>query len=110
MKFKPIPPKGLKTYSIRQRKSKVSVGDFATPARKGALFSEFLSSLPNILAGKGPLEGRSKGVHAHRDGKPVALGMGAHVIKVGLSPLIIDLMERGVVTSIEATSRRSFAA
>ncbi|HEY4706171.1 MAG TPA: hypothetical protein VII64_01845 [Thermodesulfobacteriota bacterium] len=100
MKFKPISSKGLKTYSIRQRKSKVSVGDFATPARKGALFSEFLSSLPNILAAKDLLEVASKVVHAHRDGKTVALGMGAHVIKVGLSPLIIDLMERGVVTSI----------
>ena len=100
MKFKPISSKGLKTYSIKQRKSKVSVGDFASPVKKGALFSDFLSSLPNILAAKDLLEVASKVVQAHNDGKTVALGMGAHVIKVGLSPLIIDLMERGVITSI----------
>ncbi len=100
MKFKPISSKGLKTYSIRQRKSKVSVGDFASPVKKGASFSDFLSSLPNILAAKDLLEVASRVVHAHKDGKTVALGMGAHVIKVGLSPLIIDLMERGVITSI----------
>src|SRR3989304_3808775 len=100
MKFKPISSKGLKTYSIKQRKSKVSVGDFASPVKKGALFSDFLSSLPNILAAKDLLEVASKVVQAHNDVKTVALGMGAHVIKVGLSPLIIDLMERGVITSI----------
>lgn len=100
MKFKPISSKGLKTYSIRQRKSKVSVGDFASPIKKGALFSDFLSSLPSILAAKDLLEVASKVVQAHKEGRTVALGMGAHVIKVGLSPLIIDLMERGVVTSV----------
>lgn len=100
MKFKPISSRGLKTYSIRDRKSKVSVGDFAVPAGRGASFSGFLESLPNILAARDLKEVASAVVRAHGNGRTVAVGMGAHVIKTGLSPLIIDLMERGVVSAI----------
>lgn len=99
MKFKPISSRGLKTYSIKDRKSKVSVEDFARLPQDGS-FSDFLSGLPNILAAKDLLDVASAIAKAHKNGKTVALGMGAHVIKVGLAPLIIDLMERGVVTSI----------
>ena len=99
-KFKPISSKGLKTYSIRERKSKVSVGDFARVPERGASLSEFLDVLPNILAAKDLKAVASAIVKAKRDEKTVALGMGAHVIKVGLGPLIIDLMERGVVDAV----------
>ncbi|MBZ0220934.1 MAG: deoxyhypusine synthase family protein [Candidatus Methylomirabilis sp.] len=100
MKFKPISSKGLKTYSIKDRKSKVSVGDFAVPSTRGSSFAGFLESLPNILAARDIKEVASAVVQAHRSGRTVAVGMGAHVIKTGLSPLIIDLMERGVVSAI----------
>ncbi|HBG46787.1 MAG TPA: hypothetical protein DDW94_07330 [Deltaproteobacteria bacterium] len=100
MKFKPISSKGLKTYSIKDRKSKVSVGDFASCAKKGGSFAGFLGSLPGILAAKDLLEVAAAVTSAHGNKKTVALGMGAHVIKVGLSPLIIDLMERGVINSV----------
>lgn len=99
MKFKPISSKGLKTYSIKDRKSKVSIDDFARLPKDGS-FSDFLNSLPNILGAKDLLDVASAVATAHRGKRTVALGMGAHVIKVGLAPLIIDLMERGVVTSV----------
>lgn len=99
MKFKPISTRGLKTYSIKDRKSKVSVDEFAR-VPKGGSFSEFLSGLPDILAAKDLKAVASSIASVHRDNRTVALGMGAHVIKVGLAPLIIDLMERGVITSI----------
>ncbi|WDT82267.1 MAG: hypothetical protein MPW14_11385 [Candidatus Manganitrophus sp.] len=37
---------------------------------------------------------------AHRRERMIVLAMGAHVIKVGLNPLIIDLMERGIVSAL----------
>ncbi len=99
-KFKPISSKGLKTYSIRDRSSKVKVEDFAGLPRKGGSFGDFLSTLPGILAAKDFREVVKAISTAHGSGKTVALGMGAHVIKVGLGPLIIDLVERGVIDSI----------
>lgn len=99
-KFKPISSKGLKTYSIRERKSKVSVGDFARVPERGASLSEFLEGLPNILGAKDLKSVASAVVKAKHDNKTVALGMGAHVIKVGLGPLVIDLMERGIVDAV----------
>lgn len=100
MKFKPISSRGIKTYSIRDRKSKVSVDDFASVPSADGSFSEFLAGLPDILAAKDLKAVASAIAAAHRKKGTVALGMGAHVIKVGLAPLIIDLMERGVITSI----------
>lgn len=100
MKFKPITSKGLKTYSIKDRKSKVSVDDFAGRAEKGGSFKAFYDKLPAILAIKDLRAIVSSVITAHSAGRTVALGMGGHVIKCGLGPLIIDLMERGVVNSV----------
>ncbi|MDP2689418.1 MAG: hypothetical protein Q8P48_04830 [Deltaproteobacteria bacterium] len=100
MKFKPLSSKGLKTYSIRDRKSKVSVEEFAALPSKGGSFGAFLESLPDILAAKDFRSVVAAVLKAHGAGKTVALGIGAHTIKVGLGPLIIDLMERGVVTAV----------
>lgn len=98
--FKPISIKGIKTYSLQTRKSKVSVSDFAKPFNKGGVFEDFLNSLPNILAAQYLKQIASTVVAAHKNNKVVAVGIGAHVIKVGLSPVIIDLMERGVVNAV----------
>lgn len=100
MKFKPLSSKGLKTYSIKDRKSKVSVSEFATLPAKGGSFSAFLSSLPAILAAKDLKSVAGAVLKAHKAGKTVAIGIGAHTIKVGLGPLIIGLMERGVINAI----------
>lgn len=99
-KFKPISNKGLKTYSLKGRKSKVSVRDFAKPFNPGGTFKDFLNSFSNILAADNLKQIASSIVAAHKNGKPVAVGMGAHVIKVGLSPIIIDLMERRIVNAV----------
>lgn len=100
MKFKPLSSKGLKTYSIRDRKSKVKVEDFAGLPVKGGSVADFLKSLPGILAAKDLRAVSSSIIKAHRERKTVAIGMGAHVIKCGLGPLVIDLMERGVVSAV----------
>jgi len=91
---------GVSTYSIRGRTSKVSVDDLGKEARANASFSDFMDRLPNILAAADIREVASRMAKAHRSGKVVALGMGAHVIKVGLGPMIIDFMERGIINSI----------
>ncbi|MFQ5328938.1 MAG: hypothetical protein ACE5D4_02990 [Thermodesulfobacteriota bacterium] len=98
--IKPISLKGLHTYSIKERKSKVRTEDFASPLDRGASFAGFLDSLPAILAADDIKAVANAVVEAHRADKTVAIGIGAHVIKVGLGPLIIDLMERGVVNSV----------
>ncbi|MBI5886591.1 MAG: hypothetical protein HZB85_08440 [Deltaproteobacteria bacterium] len=100
MKWKPISSKGLKTYSIKERKSKVSVDDFAGLHVRGGTVAEFLEKLPGILAASDIKAVARAVISAHGSGATVALGIGAHVIKVGLGPLIIDLMERGVVSSV----------
>ncbi|MEE8185295.1 MAG: deoxyhypusine synthase family protein [Thermodesulfobacteriota bacterium] len=98
--IKPVSLKGLKTYSLRERRSKVETRDFASPMSKGASFSEFLDSLPNILAAREIKEVVKAVINAHHKERMVVVGMGAHVIKVGLGPVIIDLMERGIVDAV----------
>jgi len=98
--FKPIELTNVKTYSVKGRKSKVSVEDLGSPIKSVTSFSSFLDSLPNILAAGDLREIAAKMASAHREGKVIALGMGAHVIKVGLGPMIIDFMERGIISSV----------
>lgn len=99
-RYKPISLRKVKTYPIGNRKSKVATGALASPAEKGGRFSDFVSSLPGVLAASDIKAVASAIVLANREGRPVVLGMGAHPIKVGLSPLIIDLMEMGVITAL----------
>lgn len=96
-KFKPINLHRINTISLRERKSKVKVEDFATPPRRKGGFREFLSSFPRILAGVTFRQVVDSIIKAKRSCKPLIWGMGAHPIKCGLSPVIIDLMERGVI-------------
>ena len=99
-RFKPIDLSGVSTYSLTDRQSLVSTDDFARPWRKGSSYRDFLANLPGILAGKDLKSVISSIVKACRAGRTVIFGMGAHVIKVGLSPIVIDLMQRGVITSV----------
>jgi deoxyhypusine synthase len=101
-KYKPISLKKVKTYSIKKRKSKVSLSSLAVPFVKGETLQRFFGSLPGILAVK-DFKAVSKAIVRARENKRhVILGMGAHPIKVGLSPVIIDLMEKGVITAFAA--------
>jgi hypothetical protein len=93
-------PTKIRTYSLKGRASKVRIDELALPHRQGSSFKEFFSSLPNILGAKHLHDVAAAVVQARRDKRPVMLGMGAHPIKVGLTPVIIDLMERGIITSL----------
>ncbi len=96
----PIDVTRLKTYPLSRRHSKVRISDFATAWKPGGSLGRFLESLPDILAVKTLRAVARTIVEAHRRRRPVVLGMGAHPIKVGLSPIVVDLMERGIVTAV----------
>ncbi len=100
METTPIDFDKIKTYPIRKRKHKVKVRDFAKVSAKGGLFSEFFNSLPNILVGKEFAELVEKIVEAYRRKRAVIFCLGGHIIKCGLSPLIIELMKRKVISAI----------
>jgi hypothetical protein len=99
LKYREIDLTRVKTYSSRERHSKVSADLAAKTHKKGSAFAEFIGSLPGFLAADDLKAVAAAAVNAHRNRRPVILGMGAHPIKVGLSPLIIDLMRRGVITA-----------
>jgi deoxyhypusine synthase len=88
----------LKTYSLSSRKSKVNVDDFCSGFKKNARFIDFFNGLPDILAGKDFKKLVEHIVKARKNNKHVIVGMGAHSIKVGLSPLFVQVMKMGVVT------------
>ncbi len=90
----------VSTYSVKQRKSMVSAGDFATPWKPGKSFSKFLESLPSILGAKDLIAVIAAIAKAHSNQHQICFAMGAHVIKVGLNPVIIDLMDRNIFTSL----------
>lgn len=90
----------LHTYSVHGRHSKVSVDDFAKPLTPGMTVRQLLASLPTQLAGGDFPSLVRRIAEAHLAGRPVILGMGAHVIKVGLNPILIDLMQRGIITAV----------
>jgi len=96
----PIDLKKLKTYSLFDRPSKVTTDDFAGPIKAGLSVRDFLDLLPNQLAAKDLKEVAHAVVKAVRNGRLVLLAMGAHVIKVGLNPVLIDLMDRRVLSGI----------
>lgn len=100
MKYKQIDLSGLKTHSIKDRSSKVSIDKSALPHKRSGSFGEFINSLPDFLAAKDLRGVVNAVVKAYKNKRPVILGMGAHSIKVGLSPLIIDLMQKGVMTAV----------
>jgi hypothetical protein len=96
----PITLGAVHTYPLAARKSKVSVRDFAKPLASNTSFTKFLDSLPNILAVE-DLRHLLSAIHvARRQRKAILWGLGGHVIKVGLGPILIDLMQRGFISGI----------
>jgi hypothetical protein len=98
--YVPLDPRGVKTYPLGSRPSKVQAADAGQPWRPGGSFAEFLRTLPSQLAARWLRDVTQAILDARRRGRPVILGMGAHVIKVGLSRVVIDLLERGLVTAV----------
>jgi hypothetical protein len=104
-KYKSADLSKIKTYSIKERKSKVEINSLAKVFdSKTCNFKDFLSSLPKFLAVNELYEFSNAILNAKKKNKPVVFMIGAHVIKVGLSPLIIDMMEKKYVTAIAMNS------
>ena len=90
----------VKTYPLKSRKSKARAEDFASVASRGSTVGAFVDSLPNLLAAA-DFKAIVKALQLARDREGgIVWGLGAHVVKTGLGPVLIDLMERGYVSAI----------
>ena len=99
-KYRPLSLRKVKSYSLCARASKVSVASFSSPPARGDSIADFLAKLPDVYAARDLKAVATAIVSARERDKPVILGMGAHPVKLGLSPVIIELMKRGVLTAI----------
>ena len=97
---KPISLDGVRPDRLEDRISKVSLAMVGRAWEKGQTLREFLERLPTILGAADLLEVAQRICKAREQKRSVLLGMGAHPIKVGLSPVIIDLMERGILSGV----------
>ena len=96
----PIDLDRVRTYPLARRASKVAAAALGRPPSPRMSVGAFLRTLPDILGARDLLAVANAIATRHREGRLVVLGMGAHPIKVGLSPLIIDLMQRGIVSAV----------
>jgi hypothetical protein len=100
---KPIPPldfSKVRTYPLKKRFSKVRTSLLGKAVRRGLKVRSLINGLPDILAAQNLKAIARKMARVHETNKTILLGMGAHPIKVGLSPLIIDFMKRGIITAV----------
>src|SRR5262245_58857402 len=86
---------GVRTYPLKSRQSKARVEDFARPLAADASIGAWVAALPNVLAAADFRAVANAIVDARRSDAGIVWGLGAHVIKTGLGPVVIDLMERG---------------
>jgi len=91
---------GVKTYALSSRTSKTRAEDFAKPFERGGSFRSWFDALPAILGARDLHRVVQAIVHAHTRGAGIVWGIGAHVIKTGVSPVLIDLMTRGYVSAL----------
>lgn len=88
------------TRPLAGRPHLVDVSLFGSPTPPGATVREFLATLPDVLGARDLRALAGHVARAHRDGRCVAVAMGGHVVKTGCSPHVLDLMRRGIVTSL----------
>ena len=98
--YEEIDLSGIRTYPLDSRRSKARVDDFARPVEPGVSFQTWFESLRAILGAKDVRRVVEAIAKAHRGGHGVVWGIGAHVIKTGVSPILIDLMRRGYVSAL----------
>jgi len=91
---------GVRTYPLKSRPSKARVEDFAKPVGASPGVGELLDTLPNVLAAADLKAVAGAVAQAARTDAGVVWGLGAHVIKTGLAPILVELMERGFVSAI----------
>src|SRR5688572_3608479 len=90
----------VRTYPLASRQSKARVEDFARPVERGVTFKAWLDSLPDTLGARDVRRVIDAMVAARRRNAAIVWGIGAHVIKTGVSPVLIDLMRRGYVSAL----------
>jgi len=100
MEFPPLDFSKIRTYPVADRSNKVELSAFARPHERGTGFREFLDKLPAFLAVNDLRKTVSAVAGAVRNGRPVVLMMGAHSIKVGLNPIFLDAMRRGILSAV----------
>jgi len=91
---------GVRTYPLKSRKSRARVEDFAKVYQRGSGVSGLLASLPSALAAGDFKAIVSAVIQARQNDAAIVWGIGAHVIKTGLSPIVVDLMQRGFVSAV----------
>ena len=99
-KAKPVDLKRVTTYPIRRRVSKLDQSLLARLPSPDQPLAEFFRTWPKLLKAKEFLRIAERMAHAHRTDRAVVWMMGAHPIKCGLSPLIVDLIKRKVITCV----------
>jgi hypothetical protein len=97
---RPLDFSELRTIPIRARGGKVAVADFAEPYHKGAGVAALLNGMPHLLAADGFRGVIDALLTARRNGRAILWGLGGHVVKCGLAPVLIGLMRRGLLTGI----------
>jgi len=100
MKFEPLDFSKIQTYPVAERANKVNAAAFAAPHAAGGGLCGFLDTLPDFLAVQDLRKIVSAVATAVRNQRPVVLMMGAHSIKVGLNPIFVDAMRRGILQAI----------
>jgi hypothetical protein len=100
MDFPPLDFGSIRTYPLRERDNKVQLDQLARVWKPGGSLAQFLDTLPHILIGNDFRAVVTATANAVRKRRPVVLMMGAHPIKCGLNPILIDLLQRGIVSAI----------
>jgi hypothetical protein len=96
----PFDLRKVKTRPIASRKTLVAVKHFGSAAAPGASVKDFLASLPDVLGARDLRALAGHVAKAHKGGHGVAVAVGGHVVKTGCSPVVIDLVRRGIITSL----------
>jgi hypothetical protein len=96
----PIDLNRVRTVALGQRLNKVDLAGFALPPRRGQSAADFLSSFPQLLAGRDFRAVVQAIVAARQKGRPVIVAIGGHVVKCGLNPILLELMEQRIITAI----------
>lgn len=98
--YKPVSLKSVRSYALHNRNSKISISSFAGVPQRGDTVQTFLEKLPDVLAVRDFKAVVQAVISARKKQRPVVLGMGAHPIKLGLSPIIIEMMKKKIITAL----------
>lgn len=98
--LQPFDLSSVRTYPLQERPSKVDVSCFGRPHVKHGSVADFLKNLPDFLGAQSLRNLAQAIVQARSVGRPILWGLGGHIIKTGLSPILIDLMDRGLMSGI----------